>query len=402
MTRTATAARPRLAVATLGIVTIVGYGVAYHSYGVLIDPIRTDTGWSAAALGAVFSAVLVISAIGALAGGRLVDRAGTRPAFLLAGTVVAATIAIASWQTQLVAFAIFYAAGCGLIAALTFYHVTQPAAIRGAPATPERAVVWLTILGAFSSPIFLPLTALLVTAGGWRDAIRIQAILAAITFLPAAAVSAPRSAQAPRKHGPTKPVGRVLIDAWPIAGVRPWTFAALISGAAVDILLVYQVPILIDAGLSIGAAATIGGVRGFAQLGGRLPLTPVLRRLGARPTLAVTFLAPAAGSPLLLIGDQLAAAIAYALLAGASIGAIYTLQGIYTHELVGPENLSLLMGGQQALFAAGGAVGPLVAGILIETGNHYTLVVIVVTLAFVTSALLMSVSGARGSPAALD
>ena len=60
------------------------------------------------------------------------------------------------------------------------------------------------------------------------------------------------------------------------------------------------------------------------------------------------------------------------------------------------------MGGQQALFAAGGAVGPLVAGILIETGNHYTLVVIVVTLAFVTSALLMSVSGARGSPAALD
>jgi MFS family permease len=139
LTRTATAASPRLAVATLGIVTIVGYGVAYYSYGVLIDPIRTDTGWSAAALGAVFSAVLVISAIGGLAGGRLVDRAGTRPAFLLAGTVGAATIAIASWQTQLVAFAIFYAAGCGLIAALTFYHVTQPAAIRGAPDTPERA-----------------------------------------------------------------------------------------------------------------------------------------------------------------------------------------------------------------------------------------------------------------------
>jgi hypothetical protein len=29
--------------------TIVAYGVAYYSYGALIDPIRHATGWSAAA-----------------------------------------------------------------------------------------------------------------------------------------------------------------------------------------------------------------------------------------------------------------------------------------------------------------------------------------------------------------
>ena len=52
--------------------------------------------------------------------------------------------------------------------------------------------------------------------------------------------------------------------------------ASLISGAAVDIILVYQVPVMIAAGLPTGAAATIGGLRGFAQLGGRLPLSPLL------------------------------------------------------------------------------------------------------------------------------
>jgi MFS family permease len=182
---------PALAVTTLGVVTIVAYGVAYYSFGVLIDPIRTTTGWSTAALGAIFSGVLVIGGVGGLAGGRLVDRIGTRPAFLLAGTVGAGAIAIASYQASLLLFGIFYAVGCGTIAALGFYHITQPAAIRAASGTPERAVVRLTILGAFASPIFLPLTAALVSSVGWRNTIRVQAIIVASAFLSAAAVNAP-------------------------------------------------------------------------------------------------------------------------------------------------------------------------------------------------------------------
>jgi hypothetical protein len=34
---------------SLGMATIIAYGVAYYSYGALIDPIRHTTGWSAAA-----------------------------------------------------------------------------------------------------------------------------------------------------------------------------------------------------------------------------------------------------------------------------------------------------------------------------------------------------------------
>jgi hypothetical protein len=35
---------PALTVSTLGVVTIVAYGVAYYSYGVLIDPLRAALG----------------------------------------------------------------------------------------------------------------------------------------------------------------------------------------------------------------------------------------------------------------------------------------------------------------------------------------------------------------------
>jgi MFS family permease len=381
----------RLPVTGLGLVTIAAYGVAYYSYGVLIDPIRTQMGWSSPALGAIFSGVLIIGGAGGLAGGRLVDRLGTRPAFLLAGTVGAGAIALASYQHDLLAFALLYATGGGVIGALGFYHVTQPAAIRIAPGASERAVVWLTILGAFASPIFLPLTAVLVDDVGWRQTIRVLAAIAAVVFLATAAAGrGGRGDGQPVVRQTTVP--HALRDAWSAPGFRRWVLASLISGAAVDVILVYQVPVMIAAGLPIGVAATIGGIRGFAQLGGRVPLSPLLRHLGTRQTIVASFLAGGIGTMFLLASGHVAPAIVYSVLAGAAIGAMYTLQGIYTNELVGQDNLSLLMGAQQAVFAVGGAAGPVLAGALFAATDSYVAVVLLTAAGLLAAALIMSTS----------
>jgi MFS family permease len=144
------------------------------------------------------------------------------------------------------------------------------------------------------------------------------------------------------------------------------------------------------AGLPIATAATIGGVRGVAQILGRAPITPLITRLGSRRTIVLTFFTAAAGVALLLLSSHLPAAIAYSILAGASIGAMYTLQGIYTNELVGTENLSLLMGAQQAVFAVAGAAGPLLAGALFQGLNSYTAVVAATAAGFLLSATIMT------------
>jgi Major Facilitator Superfamily len=187
-----------------------------------------------------------------------------------------------------------------------------------------------------------------------------------------------------------------LRNAWSLPGFRRWVLASLISGAAVDVILVYQVPVMIAAGLPIGAAATIGGIRGFAQLGGRVPLSPLLQRLGARQTIVVSFLAGGIGTMFLLASGHVAPAIAYSILAGASIGAMYTLQGIYTNELVGQENLSLLMGAQQAVFAAGGATGPVLAGTVFAVTKSYVAVVLLTATGLLASAVIMSTSRFAG------
>lgn len=53
-----------------------------------------------------------------------------------------------------------------------------------------------------------------------------------------------------------------------------------------------------------------------------------------------------------------AAAIAYSVLAGAAMGALYTLQGVYSNHLTGTENFGLLMAAQQRCFRPAGPSGP--------------------------------------------
>ena len=85
---------PPLTIGALGVVTIVAYGACYYAFGVLVTPIQTDTGWSLAQLGAVFSVGLVVNGAIGLVGGRMSDLVGTRLVFLAAQ--VPAMIAAAS------------------------------------------------------------------------------------------------------------------------------------------------------------------------------------------------------------------------------------------------------------------------------------------------------------------
>ena len=390
MTRPATSRLPPAAAASLALLTVVVYGACYYSYSALIDPVAVAAGWSRAALGAVFSAVLLLTGLGAPIAGRILDRRGTRPLFLVAAAAGAGALLAASFQTRFAAFAVTYAAGCGIAGALGFYHVTQPAAARMAPADPARAIILLTIAGAFASPVYLPLTGYLVTAAGWRAMVRIDAATIAAAFLIAAVFAAGGKASAdPAGARGGRPVTTALTAAWRSQPVRAWLVATVTGGAAADAMLTYQVPAMIAAGLTPATAAAITGIRGLAQLTGRLPLGRILRRLGARHTIVAASILAATAALTLLASPQVPAAIAYSLLGGASLGAISALQGIYTQQLVAPQDLGLLFGAQQAAYGAGGALGPALGAALLAVTGSYNPVIITVAAAFLASAAML-------------
>ncbi len=83
--------------------------------------------------------------------------------------------------------------------------------------------------------------------------------------------------------------------------MRVWLLATLVSGAAVDALLVYQVPVMVRIGLPLALAAAVAGFRSLSQLAGRLPLSPLIRRLGTRDTIVLSYVVAACAMPLLFL-----------------------------------------------------------------------------------------------------
>ncbi|MGZ0220594.1 MAG: MFS transporter, partial [Acidimicrobiales bacterium] len=170
--------RPGLSVWILGVVTITAYGSWFYGFGVLIGPIQDDVGWSTSMLGATFAAAQVIAGIGAFVAGRLLDRFGAVGPFGVQAVFGAGPLLAATWAENILIFAVLYAIGGGVIGASGFYHVTTVAAARIHPTAPAKAIAKLTLIGAFCSPIFIPLTAFVADVYGWRVGARLLALLA--------------------------------------------------------------------------------------------------------------------------------------------------------------------------------------------------------------------------------
>lgn len=364
---------PRGKVAVLGLVTIAVYGAWFYSFGVLLDPIIADTGWSEPAVAVAFSSSLVLAGFGALAGGWFLDRWGSRIVFGVAAVLGGGTLVVAAGAGTASSFAIAGGVGGGVLASLGFYHVTQTAAVRISPRSEDRAIAVLTIWGAFSSVIYIPLSAWLVTELGWRPTLRLLGLVTAVVLI-IGVLTIDTNPRATTERPPLfRDVGRSLKS----VNARRFLTSQALAGVSVGTILVYQVPAMTSAGLALAAASFWAGFRGFAQLGGRLPLMPLVRRFGVANSLRIAYAAIAVGSfALAFSGNQLLAA-AYAVFAGFGIGAVSPLVGMYSKNVFGTTSLGTAMGLVSLVFLLANAVGPAAAAWVAEaTGSRAVAVAI--------------------------
>ena len=366
--KSATTARiPRGRVAILGIITIAVYGSWYYSFGVLLDPIIEDTGWSEPAVAAVFGSSALIAGFGSLFGGWLLDRIGSRLVFTLAAVVGGLAFLVAAGASSPVVFAIGGAIGGGTMASLGFYHVTQTSAVRISPGSEDRAIAVLTIWGAFASAIYIPLTAWLVSFLDWRATLRVLAV----STVGALVVGALSVDTRQRRTSPQPKIFSDMGAAVRSGRAKRFLISQGLAGIGVGTILVYQVPAMTSAGLALGVASFWAGFRGFAQLGGRIPLMPIVGRLGIPGTLRVAYAAIGAGSlALAFAGTPLLAAV-YAVTAGFGIGAVSPLVGMHSKNVFGETSLGTAMGLVSLVFYLSGAFGPFAAAWVAEwTGSR--------------------------------
>ncbi len=380
----------------LGFLTVVAYGTWFYGFGVLFSTLSSFHNVSASTLGVTYGIANLSSGVGAVATGRRLDVFGPRAVLGVIGPLGAIIYGASSFASG-TTFLATYALGGGLIGAAGFYSFTQPLAVRVAKTDAARAITRLTIWGAFSSPIMIPFTEILRANFGWQTAVRLPAVLTAISFLAAAAVC---KVELTKRDDPPS-LFDSLLNALKDLRLRLFAAAAFLSSVAVSTLLVFQVPTMTWAGASAGTAALLASLRGLMQLAGRIPLLAAINRYTASRLIVIARVLLGISALFLLGSGNIALALIYIGLAGVTIGALSALDGVVAREIVQPEVFGTVMGGIGLVATIGGSLGPIFAGWLRDLFDSPVAPMIIVLFAACSAATIFAIqqSIARTNPA---
>jgi MFS family permease len=360
---------PRRALIGLCVTQVTSWGVLYYAFPVALASITADTGWSATAATAAFSAGLVVSALAGIPVGRWLDRYGPRRV-MTAGSVLAvpATVGIALAPTYPAFLAAWLVAGVAMAA--VFYQAAFAALTRWYRDRRVQALTALTLVAGLASTLFAPLTNALVEVLDWRGTyLVLAAVLATVTIpLHALTLTAP---WVPEDHQGALVHRRVPRE------VRSGEFLALSAALTLTAFGLYAtsltvIPLLTGRGFSASLAATTLGLLGAGQLLGRLVYGPLSTRTTptGRTVALIGSSALAMGILGVLTGPP-AALIAAAVALGAVRGACTLLQATAVADRWGTARYGTLSGFFAAPITAATALAPWAGTALAEAIGSY-------------------------------
>jgi MFS family permease len=358
--------RLRWVLLTLCVTEITSWGVLYYAFTVLSEQISAETGWSAPAVTAAFSAGLVTSAVVGIPVGRWLDRVG--PRWIMTGGSVLAVVSVvavaaapnygwfvAAWVVTGVAMsAVFYAPA---FAALTRFFGTDAV----------RALTALTLVAGFASTVFAPLTAALSAQLDWRQTYLVLAAVLAVITIPAHLFGL-------RRPWPSV-TGKHEVEA-PGRTARSGPFLALVAGFALAGLASYAVianlvPLMSQRGISTGAAAVALGLGGAGQVLGRLAYQTLVRRVAVVPRTVVIMAGVAVTTAALGVFSAYWALVVVTVGAGVMRGIMTLLQATAVTERWGSTHYGHLSAFLNAPLMIATAVGPFVGAALASVLGSY-------------------------------
>ena len=160
----------RRLVAWLSLAQLISWGSVFYGFSLLMEPVEHELGLSRAESSLAFSLALLTEGLLAYPVGRWIDR-GHERAVMTCGSLLAAACLVA--HSMVSSLAGFYAVWIGLGVAMsgTLYSPAFAVMTRRFPGDFRRAIITLTFLGGLASTVFIPLTAWLIAAFGWRQAL---------------------------------------------------------------------------------------------------------------------------------------------------------------------------------------------------------------------------------------
>lgn len=379
-----------IVVTALGSAQTLAWGSSYYLPAILADPIGEGLGISRTAFYAVFSGSLLLSAVLGPAVGRAIDNRGGRGVLAISNLVFAAGLALLAFAHGMAGLVVAWAVlGVGMAIGLYDPAFATLTGLYGRAA--RGPITGITLIAGFASTVGWPLSALLYTQYGWRNACLIWAALHILIGLPLNRLLIPPAPPPVRSttHGEVPPAPR---GAMPILA---FVFAAtaFITGA-----MAAHLPHLLEiAGASATTAIAASALVGPAQVGARLIEFGALRRVHPLVSARLsTILHPLGAAAFAFFGP--AAVMAFAVLHGAGNGLLTIARGTVPLAIFGPIGYGLRTGILGAPARVTQATAPLLFGLLLDRMGVGS-VAVTAGLGLVSFAALLFLK-ARAEPAA--
>ena len=358
---------------TLSATSIVSWGTAYYAFGVMLNPMQKDLGWSLGALTGAYSLALGIAALVLVPTGAWIDRVGGRLPMTLGSILAAAMFALMAINDSLIGFYLIWA-GLGLVMATTFYEAAFAVIEMGFGDDYRRGITVLTFAGGLASTFFIPITQWLINGYGWRGAAFGLALSNLLICVPLHWRLPARSGHATARHATTPrasaraAIRRALrsVDFWTL--VIGFTAMALSFGA----MGVHLIPLLGAKGFTTGEVVLIASLIGPMQVAGRLAQFGLGDAIDVRRLSRIVFaMMPVAMAILLLAPAQSLFIGFFVVFYGASLGMVTILRGTAMPELFGRENYALLSNLLSAPSVAARAIAPFLASLIVTAFATY-------------------------------
>ncbi len=389
----------------LPVAAALGYATSVlHVYalGPFIAALQDEFGWSRAQAAGGLTVAALISAVGCIPIGMMVDRIGPRRVGLIGIPAMCASFALLStasggfWNWLALWVVIAVGTFCVQATVWTSAVASRFEASRG-------LAFAFTLSGASVATALYPVIATwLIGSYGWRNAfVAMGGIWCAIVF-PLVFIFFRGARDGARKRveaqsAPAVLTGMTLAEGLRSAALYKLLMAAGLFAFTIIGVVVHFVPILTDSGATPLSAAGIASLIGIFSIIGRLGTGVLLDRFPGHVVGAGAFLIPIAGCALLLTsGTNPASQAVAAAIFGLTVGSEVDVIAYLAAKHFGLKSFGALYGVLQMALAGGTAFGPLAAGAVFDRyGSYAHFLVLTIVLMAISAVAVFTLGPSR-------
>ena len=358
--------------------------MATYSLGLFMEPLHKEFGWGRAQASSGLIVLSLFAILFTAPVGALIDRFGARknaiPGTVLCMVAVGALSFANGSMVQWLALWIFYA-----VASLFIKTTVWCAAVSKAFTLSRGLALGVVLCGSGLSQSLTPIVAQrLIDGFGWRHAYQLLAlgwgglvlILLLLFFHDVGGSRAPAKAGETAASAPAAPLPGHSFRAAMRTGAILRICGAVLLGSIISVgIAVHLVPILVDTGLSRGAAAGVAGLAGLSAIAGKLTTGALLDRVRSSLLPFASFSLPAVGMAMLLLPDPgIALTSLSVMILGFAAGSTAQSQTYLIARYAGLRSYGAVLGVVSSIVGLTLGFAPWFAGKVFDVTGSYDLV----------------------------